>query len=107
MPGDGAGHQPQRCHHHWRHAAGPVAQGSHGLFVLFWPFPHSSAPGYSLYKERELLQVADLPMFAVGLFFLCECLAVCALVAAPYQHAQFCALCLVPHSLCLLVLVTA
>ena len=24
---------------------------------------------YSLYKERELLQVADLPMFAVGLFF--------------------------------------
>jgi undecaprenyl-diphosphatase len=63
---------------------------------------------YSLYKERELLQVADLPMFAVGLFFSFVSAWLCVRWLLRYiSTPQLCALCLVPHSLWHLVLVTA
>jgi undecaprenyl-diphosphatase len=42
---------------------------------------------YSLYKERALLSVADIPMFLTGL----------VLVAAIHQYPQLCAICLLPH----------
>jgi undecaprenyl-diphosphatase len=70
VPGHGAGHQPQRRHHHRRHAAGPVAQGRHRFFSFYLAIPTLVGAGaYSLYKERAMLSAADLPMFGVGLLF--------------------------------------
>jgi undecaprenyl-diphosphatase len=69
VPGHDSGHQPQRRHHHRRHAAGPVAPAATD-FSFYLAIPTLIGAGaYSLYKERALLSMADLPLFGVGLLF--------------------------------------
>jgi hypothetical protein len=69
VPGDDPGHQPQRRHHHRRHVAGPVRKAATD-FQFYLAIPTLIGAGaYSLYKERAILSMADLPMFGVGLLF--------------------------------------
>jgi hypothetical protein len=68
-------------------------------FSFFLAMPTLIGAGaYSLYKERALLSMADLPMFAgrPGVFLL-QRLALRALAAALHLDQQLCAVCLVPH----------
>jgi undecaprenyl-diphosphatase len=68
-------------------------------FSFFLAIPTLIGAGaYSLYKERALLTLADMPDVCRGAgVFVCQRLAVRALAAALHQHPQLCAVCLVPH----------
>jgi len=100
VPGHGARHQPQRCHHHWRHAAGLVAQGGY-RFSLYLAIPTLIGAGvYSLLQGTRPAGVADVPVFAVGLVvsFLSAWLCVRWLLRFVATHS-FVRLRLLPHCL--------
>ena len=70
-------------------------------FSFFLAIPTLIGAGaYSLYKERALLSMADLPMFAVGLAVLVHLgVVVRALAAALHRHPHLRGVCVVPHRL--------
>jgi undecaprenyl-diphosphatase len=69
VPGDDPGHQPQRATIIGGMLLGLSRQAATD-FSFFLAIPTLIGAGvYSLYKERALLSMADLPMFAVGLLF--------------------------------------